>query len=47
MSVELGIVNLHMDVEAAQNPCEEEYGKAQTEVPGVEQGIESVRGVCP
>ena len=39
--------NVIDDVEDAQGACQEHYGKAEDENPGIEQRIEAVRGIAP
>ena len=35
------------NIERAQRACQEHYGQAEHQHPGVEQGIEAVRGIVP
>ena len=39
--------NIINNVEDAQGACQEHYGKAEDENPGIEQRIEAVRGIAP
>ena len=39
--------NVIDNVEDAQGACQEHYGKAEDENPGIEQRIEAVRGIAP